>query len=111
MAALAAYRQQAEVKGWADERLKAMILQALAYQAHGERDPAVDLLAEALALAQPGGFVRAFVDEGPPMAQLLARAAARGVMPKYTARLLAAFAPTASACQQRYHSPPRLACR
>ena len=37
LAALAAYRQQAEVKGWADERLKAMILQALAHQAHGER--------------------------------------------------------------------------
>ena len=69
-----------------------MILQALAHQAHGERDKAVDLLAEALALAQPGGFVRAFVDEGPAMAQLLGRAAARGVMPEYTARLLAAMA-------------------
>ena len=92
LAALAAYRQQAEVKGWADERLKAMILQALAYQAHGERDRAVSLLGEALALAQPGGFVRIFVDEGPAMAQLLGRAAIRGVMPEYTARLLAAMA-------------------
>ncbi len=92
LAALAAHRQQAEVKGWADEQLKAMILQVLAHRAHGERDKAVDLLAEALALAQPGGFVRAFVDEGPAMAQLLGRAAARGVLPEYTARLLAAMA-------------------
>jgi LuxR family maltose regulon positive regulatory protein len=92
LAALAAYRQQAEARGWADERLKAMILQALACQAHGERDRAVSLLGEALALALSGGFVRVFVDEGPAMAQLLSRAAARGVMPEYTARLLAAMA-------------------
>ncbi len=64
LAALAAYRQQAEARGWADERLKAMILQALAHQAHGERDRAVSLLGEALALAQPGGFVRALRGRG-----------------------------------------------
>jgi LuxR family maltose regulon positive regulatory protein len=92
LATLAGYRQQAEARGWADERLKAMILQALGHQAHGERERATSLLGEALALAQPGGFVRAFVDEGPAMAQLLAHAAARAVVPEYTARLLAAFA-------------------
>jgi LuxR family maltose regulon positive regulatory protein len=92
LAALAAYRQQAEARGWADERLKAMILQALAHQAHGERDRAVSLLGEALALAQPGGFVRLFVDEGPPMALLLTEVAARGTRPDYTTKLLAAFA-------------------
>jgi LuxR family maltose regulon positive regulatory protein len=32
-----------------------------------------------------------FVDEGPPMAQLLLKAAARGIMPDYTGKLLAAF--------------------
>ena len=36
--------------------------------------------------------MRAFVDEGPAMAQLLGRAAASGVLPEYTARLLAAMA-------------------
>ena len=38
LAVLAAYRQQVEARGWADERLKAMVLQALALQAHGEKD-------------------------------------------------------------------------
>ena len=44
-----------------------------------------------LALAEPNGFVRTFIDEGAPMAGLLAEAVAQGIMPDYTARLLAAF--------------------
>ena len=43
----------------------------------------MQLLGEALALAEPGGFIRIFVDEGFPMAQLLSEAAARGIMPDY----------------------------
>ena len=66
-----------EARGWADERLKVMVLQAVALHAHGEKDKAVQLLGEALALAEPGGFIRLFVDEGAPMAQLLSEAAAR----------------------------------
>ncbi len=80
-----------EAKGWEDERLKVMVLQAVAYHAHGEKDKAVQLLGDALALAEPGGFIRIFVDEGMPMAQLLSEARARGMMPDYTAKLLAAF--------------------
>ena len=80
-----------EAKGWEDERLKVMVLQAVALHAHGEKDKAVQLLGEALALAEPGGFIRIFVDEGPPMAQLLSEAAARGIMPDYIGKLLAAF--------------------
>ncbi len=53
-----------EAKGWQDERLKVMVLQAVALHAHGEKDKAVQLLGEALALAEPGGFIRIFVDEG-----------------------------------------------
>ena len=68
-----------------------MVLQAVALHAHGEKDKAVQLLGDALALAEPGGFIRIFVDEGPPMAQLLAEAVARGMMPDYTGKLLAAF--------------------
>ena len=80
-----------EAKGWADERLKVMVLQAVALHAHGEKDKAVQLLGEALALAEPGGFIRLFVDEGPPMAHLLSEAAAHGMMPDYIGKLLAAF--------------------
>lgn len=84
-------RRHAEAQDWADERVQAMVLQALAYQAAGESDKAVQLLGEALALARPGGLVRLFVDEGPPMARLLYEALARGVEPGYVRQLLAAF--------------------
>ena len=47
----------------------------------------------ALALAEPGGCVRAFLDEGLPMKLLLHGPAARALAPDYTRRLLAAFAP------------------
>jgi LuxR family maltose regulon positive regulatory protein len=84
-------RQQAETKGWPDERLKVMVLQAAALQVHGETDDAMLLLGDALALAQPGGYIRTFVDEGPAMAQLLSEALARGIPPDYCRTLLAAF--------------------
>src|SRR5882762_8869975 len=74
LAVLEQLRQQAEAKGWEDKRLKVMVLQAVALQAHSEQDKAVHLLCDALALAAPGGFIRLFVDEGPPMAQLLSQA-------------------------------------
>src|SRR5258706_4719452 len=89
LAALEQLRQQAEAKGWEDKRLKVMVLQALALQAHGEKDKAVQLLCDALAIAEPGGFIRLFVDEGLPMAHLLSAAEAIGMMPDYTGKLLA----------------------
>ena len=49
------------------------------------------VLGQALALAQPGGFVRIFIDEGPPMARLLYEAVTRGIAPDYARRLLSAF--------------------
>jgi LuxR family maltose regulon positive regulatory protein len=91
LATLEPLRQQVEAKGWEDQRLKVILLQAVAHQAHGDKEQAVQLLGDALALAQPGGFIRIFVDEGPPMARLLYQAAARGIAPDYTGRLLAAF--------------------
>jgi LuxR family maltose regulon positive regulatory protein len=85
------FRLQAEENSWADERLKALVLQAIAYHAHGERDKALQHLGEALRLAEPHGFIRTFVDEGQPMAHLLSEAAQQGIMPDYVSKLLAAF--------------------
>ena len=84
-------RQQIEAKGWADERLKVMVLQTVALHAHGEKEKAMQVLDDALMLAEPGGFIRTFVDEGLPMSQLLFEAAARGMMPDYTDKLLASI--------------------
>lgn len=84
-------RQQAEEKGWADEWLKIVILQALAYDAHGNKDQAIQRLRDALVLAEPGGLIRSFIDHGAPMGRLLYEALARGVEPEYVRRLLAAL--------------------
>jgi LuxR family maltose regulon positive regulatory protein len=84
-------REKMEEKGWQDERLKVMVLQAVALHTHGEKEKAVRLLGDALALAEPGGFIRIFVDEGIPMARLLAEAVTRRMTPDYTGKLLAVF--------------------
>jgi LuxR family maltose regulon positive regulatory protein len=71
--------------------IQVQVLQALGFQAAGQADQAMKVLAPALMQAEPEGYMRTFVDEGRPMAALLHRALARGVAPGYTARLLAAF--------------------
>ncbi|MBE2197414.1 MAG: LuxR family transcriptional regulator [Anaerolinea sp.] len=106
LAVLELRRQQVEAKSLQDERLKVMALQAVAYQAHGERDTAVQLLAETLALAEPGGFIRLFVDEGAPMAQLLSAAAVQGIMPDYVGKLLAACEAEAQKDEANAYLPP-----
>ena len=66
-------------------------LMALAFQAIGNPEQAIASLEQALTLAEPEGFVRTFVDEGPPMAHLLYKALPQGSAPDYIRRLLAAF--------------------
>jgi LuxR family maltose regulon positive regulatory protein len=71
--------------------IEILVLQALAHEAQGKIPPAIMSLERALALAEPEGYVRIFVDEGPPMARLLYEALSRGAAPNYVRRLLAAF--------------------
>lgn len=71
--------------------IEVQILKALAYQEQGDISQAMAALERALSLAEPGSYVRIFVDEGPPMARLLYEAAARGIAAEYSGRLLAAF--------------------
>jgi LuxR family maltose regulon positive regulatory protein len=85
------WRQQVEAEDWPAERLKVLGLLAIARHAHNDKEEAMQLLGEALALAEPGGFVRIFVDEGPPMARLLYKALSKEIAPKYIQRLLGAF--------------------
>jgi LuxR family maltose regulon positive regulatory protein len=93
LAMLEPIRHQAEAKGWQDERLKMMVLEAVTHHARGEKELAVNLLGEALALAEPSGFIRVFVDEGLPMKHLLQEIVSRGMVPEYARHVLAAFAP------------------
>jgi LuxR family maltose regulon positive regulatory protein len=91
LARLLPLRRQVEAKDWKDERLKVLALEAVALQSHNEQGKAIRMLSEALVLAEPAGFIRLFVDEGLPMAHLLSRASARGIMPEYIGKVLAAF--------------------
>lgn len=106
LALLAPFCQQMEAKGWHDEHLKGLVLLSVALQAHGDKDRAVGMLADALALARPGGFIRIFFDEGAPMAQLLSAAAAHGILPDYTGKLLALFAADEQKSEDISAQPP-----
>jgi LuxR family maltose regulon positive regulatory protein len=83
--------EPAESGGHTSRSIEILMLQALAFQAGGDTIQAMDSLERALSLAEPGGFVRTFVDEGQPMAHLLYQALSRGIAPDYVRRLLAAF--------------------
>lgn len=71
--------------------IEILILQALTCHMQGDIPAALVPLERALIIAEPEGYVRLFVDEGQPMAQLLSAALARGIRPDYTAKLLTHF--------------------
>jgi LuxR family maltose regulon positive regulatory protein len=86
--------------------IEVLTLQALARQALGETDAALRHLERALSLAEPEGFVRLFLDEGPPVVELLRQIAGRS-SPEgiYARRLLAAFAGAPDVVVQSAHAP------
>jgi LuxR family maltose regulon positive regulatory protein len=81
----------AEKSGRTARVIEILILQALARDAQGDTIQALIVLERALSLARPGGYVRIFVDEGPPMAKLLRQAASHGISLDYVGKLLAAL--------------------
>jgi LuxR family maltose regulon positive regulatory protein len=76
------------VKGFVD----VMVLQAVALRAIGESDRALFVLTSALSLAKPEKYVRSFIDEGEPMAELLRLAVARDTTVEYSGKLLSEWA-------------------
>jgi LuxR family maltose regulon positive regulatory protein len=82
----------AQLGGRTGSVIEILVLQALAHQAQNDVTAALVPLERALALAAPEGYVRTFVAEGPPMAQLLTRMKDEGGrMAAYVQNLLAAF--------------------
>ena len=83
----------AQAAGRAGSLVEARLVRALARHAAGDTDAAISDLAAALTDGVPAGYVRLFLDEGPPMEELL-RAAARRPEPaasgEYAALLLRA---------------------
>ncbi len=69
--------------------IETQILRALAFQRAGQNARAIEALSEALSLAEPGGYMRIFLDEGNAMIRLLQKAASQGIAPAYVSKLLA----------------------
>jgi LuxR family transcriptional regulator, maltose regulon positive regulatory protein len=82
--------EAADEGGRAGSAIEILVLQALAHQQAGDTDAALVPLSRALAMAEPEGYVRVFVDEGAPMTRLLRAAEAADVAPSYVRRLLTA---------------------
>jgi LuxR family maltose regulon positive regulatory protein len=81
----------AKAVGRTSRMIEILILQSLVFDSDGKTDLALEYLGRAIELAESGGFVRIFVDEGPRMARLLYKAADREKASPYIQRILAAF--------------------
>lgn len=71
--------------------MEALLLQALVFHAQGDLERSLDALDQALNIPRQGHYIRLFVDEGKPMAELLQRAASRKVHRDEPKRLLKFF--------------------
>jgi LuxR family maltose regulon positive regulatory protein len=68
-----------------------LALEALLHDARGDEPGATQKLAASLALGEPGGFIRKFVDLGAPMYHLLSRLKRQEGASDYVNQILAAF--------------------
>ena len=84
----------AEEGGRTGRVIEILVLRALAHQRLGDIPAALSCLERAVTLAEPEGYVRVFIDEGPPMASLLRALAKQGTARNYVRRLLAAVTET-----------------
>jgi LuxR family transcriptional regulator, maltose regulon positive regulatory protein len=91
--------------GWVGAAIDALIVQALARHAGGDVARAVTSLGAAFEYAEPEGYVRVFVEEGPPMAALLKEATRRGLASSYVSLLAPALTSTGHTRRQSIVEP------
>ena len=72
-------------------QIRVLALQAVLYRLEDNEQQALAALEKSIGLAEPGGFLRLFVDLGAALKPLLVKLAQRGVSPAYLAEILAAF--------------------
>jgi LuxR family maltose regulon positive regulatory protein len=87
---LARLGSAAEAGGRTGSLIEILVLQALTHRAGGSAPDALAALEHALTLAEPEGYVRVFVTEGPPIASLLRSIAGRRSQWDYVRELVAA---------------------
>lgn len=86
--------EEATNRHWGKLVIELLILQALAQQMCQEEQAAIGALAQAVRLAEPEGYIRSFVDEGPQIMMLLSRLRDQQLKQRpttYLDTLLAAF--------------------
>jgi LuxR family maltose regulon positive regulatory protein len=71
--------------------VETLVLRALLSEKMGDTAAAVEQLDKAVSMAQPGGFIRLFVDTGPGLVPLLHLLQLKGEKLEYVGRILAAF--------------------
>lgn len=91
LAALEPLLGPAEAAGAFLHVIEVCALKALALHALGDVPAALVALERSLALAEPEGFVRVYLNEGAPMEALLREAAARDIHLEYTHKLIDGF--------------------
>ncbi len=88
---LAVYGKTNKAQNNTRQLIDILLLLSLVYQKQSQSDEALATLTRAITLAEPGGFIRPFLELGPEMTGLLVRISQRGVALAYSARILAAF--------------------
>ncbi len=73
------------------QTMEILVLQSMVAQFQGHRDDALKMLDEALEIAEPGGWVRPFIELGSPMEDLLKEYMSGNPSSDYPAIVLAAF--------------------
>jgi LuxR family maltose regulon positive regulatory protein len=95
LARVAPLLQATQAKGWLGISIDLLSLKALALQGLQDTTRALQVLRQALDLAEPEGYVRSVIDAGPAMRTLLRKAQAYGLsshsVAQYVARLRCAL--------------------
>jgi LuxR family maltose regulon positive regulatory protein len=84
-------RTHADARHNTHKLIKILCQLALVYEAQDRAGETLDTITQAVDLAQPGGYLRPFLDMGPIMEQLLRRSLVDGVTPEKLERILSAY--------------------
>ncbi len=91
LVSLDSLRQQGTAMHFTCLTIEIDVLQSVALEKLERTGEALKTLEEVVALAQPGGWIRPFVEAGPVMAGLLTRLSRQNIAVAYIDRILAAF--------------------